>query len=476
MTNIALATAPLIGGRRAALSARPALDVIDPTTGSLITQIERATIEDAEAAAQAAVAAFEHGPWPTLSFARRAEAIERLTHALAARSDQIADAYVRDQGGLISFAPYQFAVVKDILDDVVRLGREFDDEEWRGDVLVRRVPMGPVLASVPWNAPIILAIVKLAPALLAGCPVIVKSDPLAPLAALVLAEALEEAEFPEGVVSLLIGGGDIGRHLVAHAGIANVSFTGSTSVGREVGKSAMDHFARTTLELGGKGAAIVLDDMDPADAAQLIWGSCLIQSGQVCTTSSRILVPADRYAEWVDALGELFDGFTVGDPADAATQIGPLISEGQLESVDRYVRTARAEGARIVTGGAPLDRPGYFYPPTLVADATSDMEIVTEEVFGPVIVVLPYADEDDAVRITNDTHYGLANAVFTNTPSRALALGRRLRSGTVSINAFGSAMTQPFGGFGASGQGREGGPEGIEEFLEVQQIIGAKKP
>jgi len=341
-----------------------------------------------------------------------------------------------------------------------------------GEVLIRSLPVGPVLASVPWNAPLVLGVVKLAPALLAGCPVVMKTAPETPLAALLLADAIDAAGFPDGVVSVLIGGGDVGRHLVAHPDITHVSFTGSTAVGKQVMASAAQNLTRVTLELGGKSASIILEDMDPAEGVGLVFGASLAQSGQVCTTSSRLLVPASRYDEWATALTQAFNDMVIGDPADPATQIGPLITAKQRETSEHYIRTAREEGATILAGGGRpehLER-GFYVQPTLIADVTTDMTVVKEEVFGPVITLQSYQDLDEAIALANATDYGLANAVFTHDQELGPAIARRLRSGIVSINNFGACLTEPFGGVGKSGIGREGGIEGFEEFLEIQQI------
>jgi acyl-CoA reductase-like NAD-dependent aldehyde dehydrogenase len=314
--------------------------------------------------------------------------------------------------------------------------------------------------------------VKITPALLAGCPVIVKVSPESPLVSFPLAQAFEAAGLPEGVVSFLPGGRELGQHLVAHPGVRHVSFTGSTASGQAVMRSAADNMTRLTLELGGKSAAIVLDDMDPADFMPQVLPSCLGQSGQVCTTQSRILVPRRRHAEFRDALADFFSSLPVGDPSDPSTMIGPLVSRAQLERTEGYVQIARDGGGTIIVGGkrpAGLDR-GYFYEPTLVDGVTNDMRIAREEVFGPVISLLTYDSDDEAVRIANDTEFGLGNGVHTGDVERGIAVARRLQSGTVSINDSGCVMTEPWGGAKKSGLGREGGLEGIEAYLEYKQI------
>lgn len=467
----------LIGGEWVSDRDRTLIPVINPTTEETITQVALATIEDAERATTAAVTAFASGPWATMRYADRAGYLDRIADGLAARADELADIYVADQGGLRAFAGHVNDQAVAIIRYYADLGRSLPDgpQERRlpdRTLYINKLPVGPVLASVPWNAPIILAAVKFAPALLAGCPVIIKSDPTAPLAPRVLAEVLHDAQLPVGVVSLLIGGGDIGRYLVAHPSIRHVSFTGSTKVGRDVAMSASANFTRVTLELGGKGASIMLDDVDPLAAVPFLYPSSLTQSGQVCTTSSRILVPDSRYEEWKDVLIEAFNALPVGDPDAPETLIGPLINDRQRATVEAYIEGARQAGATILAGGGrPEGFPtGYFVQPTLVGDVTPDMTIVREEVFGPVITLQSYATEAEAIALTNSTEFGLANAIITNDVAHALELAPRLISGTVSINNFGSCLTEPFGGIGASGIGREGGVEGFEAFLEVQQI------
>ncbi|MET0714735.1 MAG: aldehyde dehydrogenase family protein [Mycetocola sp.] len=467
----------LIGGQWVSDDGRTQIPVTNPTTEETITSVSLATIEDAERATTAAVTAFASGPWTTMSYADRAAYLDRVADGFIARSEELADIYVADQGGLRAFASFVNDQAVAIIRYYADLGRRLPQgpqERTLPDrtVLINKLPVGPVLASVPWNAPTILAAVKFAPALLAGCPVIIKSDPQAPLAPRILGEILHAAQFPDGVVSLIVGGGDVGRYLVAHPAIRHVSFTGSTQVGRDVATSASANFTRLTLELGGKGASIILDDIDPSEAIGLLYPGSLTYSGQVCTTSSRLLVPRSRYEEWRDALVTAFESFPVGDPNAPETLVGPLISEAQRSRVETYIEGARQEGATILAGGG---RPagiatGYFVEPTLVGDVTPDMTIAREEVFGPVITLQSYGTEAEALAIANSTEFGLANVIITNDVPHAVELSARLVSGTVSINNFGSCLTEPFGGMGHSGIGREGGVEGFEAFLEYQQI------
>ena len=466
-----------INGRWVEDADRESVPVLDPSTEETIAHIQRATLADAKSAVEGANAAFKDGAWSGLTFAERAGYLSRMADLIDSRLDEFADIYINDQGGLASFAGFIGQRASNIVRYYAELGASYPEgpqtrEIPGGRVLINQLPVGPVFASVPWNAPLILGVVKIAPALLAGCPVVVKMAPEAPLAAYVMAEIFAELGLPPGVISLIIGGREVGDYLTRHPDIAHVSFTGSTQVGREVAKAATEHFARLTLELGGKGASIFLDDINPEDAAAFIYPSSMSQSGQVCTTSSRLLVPESRYKEWKESLVSTFNGYKVGDPRDSDTLVGPLISAKQRATVEEYIASAREEGATILTGGgrpANLER-GFYIEPTLVADVTRDMRVVREEVFGPVITLQSYSTEDEAVAMANDTSYGLANVIITNDMDRAVELAPRLRSGTVSINNFGACLTQPFGGFGDSGVGREGGPEGLEAYFETQQI------
>lgn len=467
----------LLGGEWVASSGNDWIEVENPATEEILGAIPQATADDADRAVAAATRAFEEGPWRRMTPAERAEVLARVADGIRARSGEFADLYTRDQGGLAAFAPYVGHIAATIASNFVGHGRTLslvpeDRNTPAGRALIFREPVGPVAAIVPWNAPLILTMVKVAPALIAGCPVVVKVSPESPLVSFPLAEVFEAAGFPAGVVNFLPGGRELGQRIVAHPGIRHVSFTGSTASGQTVMRSAADNLTRLTLELGGKSAAIVLDDMEPEDFLPQVLPACLGQSGQVCTTQSRILVPKSNHARFRDSLADFFRSLPVGDPSDPSTMIGPLVSRAQLERAERYVQVAKDDGGVLVTGGrrpAHLDR-GYFYEPTLVDGVTNDMRIAREEVFGPVISLLTYESDDEAVRIANDTEFGLGNGVHTKDVERGIALAKRLQSGTVSINDSGCVMTEPWGGMKKSGLGREGGVEGIEAYLEHRQI------
>ncbi|ABH00824.1 aldehyde dehydrogenase (plasmid) [Rhodococcus jostii RHA1] len=454
---------------------QPTVEVRNPATGEVVTRIAVATLENADAAVAAATQLHEDRTWADLSFGERADRLDAIADAIERRTEELTRIYAEDQGGLVSLAPFVIGQSVGVFRGTAKLARGMDNSPSRrsgsgSDVLIHRVPVGPVLASVPWNGPLILAAVKVATALAAGCPVIVKVDVQTPLASFLLAEAIDEVGLPPGLISVLPAEVDVAKHLVSHPGVKHVSFTGSTAVGKDVMRAAAENMTRLTLELGGKSAAIVLDDFDPASAPMLVPG-CLAQTGQVCTTFSRLLVPAERFEEWKAALVHVFSSLKIGDPTDPATVVGPLVSAQQLEKTEYYVSLAREEGT-IIAGGQRPDGfdGGYWYEPTLVTDVEPDSRIAREEVFGPVTVLLPFQDLDDAIRIANDSEYGLAAGIFTNDVDQAVKIAPHLTAGAVSINNFGANFLEPFGGFGASGIGREGGIEGIESFLETMQI------
>ena len=347
------------------------------------------------------------------------------------------------------------------------------------EIIVSRQPTGVVAAIVPWNMPQFLIVGKLAPALLAGCPIIIKPAPETPLDALLLGELLDEAGLPPGVVSILPGGGDVGEALVHHPGVDKVAFTGSTAVGRRIAATCGEQLKRVSLELGGKSAAVVLDDADPATVAQGVKVAGLMNSGQACVAQTRVLVPTSRYGEFVDAMAAMVDELVVGDPSDAATEVGPLVARRQQERVRGYIEDGRREGARLVVGGSDLpagvDR-GWYIRPTLFADVDNHMRIAREEIFGPVLSVIAYGGgDDDAVKIADDSEYGLSGSVWTADVDRGLAVATRVRAGSFGVNQpYSMDPMAPFGGMKASGIGRELGREGLEGYSELQAVSVAR--
>jgi len=340
-------------------------------------------------------------------------------------------------------------------------------------VVVRREPAGVVGVITPWNVPHFVTLAKLVPALLAGCTVVLKPAPEAPASGLVLGEILDQAGLPEGVVSVLPAGREVGEHLVTHPGVDKIAFTGSTAAGRRIAALCGNDLRRVTLELGGKSAAIVLDDADPGEVAQGLQMASLMNSGQACIAQSRILAPRSRYAEVVDAIAAMIDGLTVGDPLDMANYIGPMVARRQQERVGSYIELGEREGARRVVGGPGMPDgldTGWYVRPTLFADVDNGMRIAREEIFGPVLCVIPYDGEDEAVRIANDSDYGLAGTVWTADVEHGVDVARRVRTGTVGINQYLLDFNSPFGGFKSSGIGREFGPEGIDAYVELKSV------
>ncbi|MEU1984451.1 aldehyde dehydrogenase family protein [Nocardia sp. NPDC019395] len=459
--------------------ARAWIDVESPVTEEVIGRVPAATTADVDRAVAAAVELHRQGHWRNRGIVERAKALAAIADGIERRAADFEALYTLDQGGLAAFAHFTAATAAAVFRDSEPLAQQLDLGPTRrdtttGSVYVSREPVGPVAAIVPWNAPLVLAAAKIAPALLAGCPVVIKISPETPLVSFVLAEVFAEADLPVGLISFLPGDRDLGRYLTSRPGIGHISFTGSTAAGRQVMATAAERMTRVTLELGGKSAALVLDDAEPEEFAPLLAAGCTVQTGQVCTTQSRLLVPASKGKEWIDALTRAFATLVVGDPADKNTAIGPLVSRAQLDRVESFVETARQEGATVLTGGkkptgSQFER-GHWYSPTLITGTSPTMQINREEVFGPVITVETYEDLEAGIEAVNDTEFGLSNGIFTSDVDRALAIAPRLESGVVAINSAGPNITAPFGGLKMSGMGREGGIEGVEEFLETKQV------
>ncbi len=469
-----------IGGTWVEPDATETIDVVEAHSEQVIGRVPDAGPTDVGAAVDAARDAFDHSDWPRLPVTDRIEVVRRIIDEFGRRSEEMAQTISSENGAPIKFSRLgQVGAPLDIMASTIDVAADTAWEERRTgrylDFLLRREPVGVVAAVVAWNVPQVLIAVKLAPALLAGCTVVIKAAPEASLDAVLLAEILEAAELPPGTVSVLTGGVDTGRALVGHPGVDKVAFTGSTAAGREIGARCGQDLRRCSLELGGKSAAIVLDDADVASAVQALRFTSFVNNGQACAAQTRILVSREIYGEVVDAIGELANGLTVGDPHDPATKLGPLVSRRQRDRVRGYIDTGIAEGARLISGGpdAPPGLPvGWFVQPTVFADVGNGMRIAQEEIFGPVLSIIPFDRDADAVRLANESRYGLAGSVFTTDPERGLAVARSVRTGTFGLNGYAPDPLAPFGGFKESGIGREWGEHGLEEYVEVKAING----
>jgi len=366
-----------------------------------------------------------------------------------------------------------------MLNNFLELGRNWVWEESRtgmlgSPVIVRSEPVGVVAAIVPWNVPQFVTMSKLAPALVSGCTMVLKPAPETPLDAYLMAELLHEAGVPAGVVNIVAAGREVGEHLVRHPGVDKVAFTGSTAAGRTIASICGEQLKRYSLELGGKSAAIILDDADLGSTMEGLKFASLMNNGQACVAQTRILASRSKYDEVVEALVTTVGAMSVGDPNDPATEIGPLVAQRQQERVEKYIALGQEEGARVALGGngmpTGLDK-GWYVQPTVFADVDNSMRIAQEEIFGPVLAVIPYDDVDDAVRIANDSAYGLAGSVWTEDGDAGMDIARRVRTGTFGVNQYTMDFVAPFGGYKASGVGREFGKEGLEHYLELKSIV-----
>jgi acyl-CoA reductase-like NAD-dependent aldehyde dehydrogenase len=449
------------------------IPVINPATEEVITEVPRGSIDDVDKAVSAARHAF--ASWSATTPAERAKYLTAFRDALAARGDEIAALISADLGAPRAKS-FGFHVEHGLskISAYIETARHYPWEETDGPAMIVRAPVGVVAAIAPWNAPLITPIDKITPALLAGCPVIFKPSEAAPLAAWAIAEALHEASLPTGVFNLVSGSGKtVGEALVRHPEVDMISFTGSTRAGNRIGSVAVERTARFLLELGGKSASIVLDDADLGQVLKPSVLTCFANSGQICTAPTRLLIHRSRYAEAVEQIKTIAGQVTVGDP-DTDVDLGPVVSGVQRDSVLDYIKKGIAEGARLVAGGPTppegLEKRGYFVRPTVFADVKNSMTIAQEEIFGPVLCVIAYEDEDDAVRIANDSSYGLSGNVWSADPDRARRVARRLRTGQVGINGKRPGPVAPLGGFKHSGIGRTNGRFALDEYVEVQAI------
>jgi aldehyde dehydrogenase (NAD+) len=449
------------------------IEVVNSTTEEVMATIPACTPADADLAVRAARDAFE--PWSQTPREERAGYLEAIAAGLGERSEEIAATIAAELGMPLRLSQLiqvglptgQFAAMPKLIEEVAW-------EEEIGNSRVLREPVGVLGAITPWNYPLNQIAAKVAPALAAGCTVVLKPSEVVPLNAFILAEVVEAAGLPAGVFNLVTGtGAEVGEAIAGHPGVDMVSFTGSTRAGRRVSELASATVKPVAMELGGKSPNVILDDADLAKAVPDGVAKCFLNSGQTCSALTRMLVPRERLAEAEEIAAQAAESFTPGDPFEEATRLGPLVSDVQRERVRGYIEKGEGEGAKLLSGGAAppegLER-GYFVRPTVFSEVTPEMTIAQEEIFGPVLVIQPYEDEDDAVRIANDTVYGLAGGVWSAGQDRAIAVAKRIRTGQIEINGGAFNPLAPFGGYKQSGHGRENGRYAIEELLQVKSL------
>lgn len=465
-----------VGGQFERAESTASIEVINPATEQLIGRIPDSSDGDVEHALAAAHAALRDEEWSKLMPSDRASYLRALADALVPRRDEMAE-LVTSQNG-VALTSSRISVDKAIASYryYAEMAEEYLFEEFRptqsDHAIVRREPVGVAGLIVPWNGPQPLLAWKLAPALAAGCTVVIKPAPETTLDAYLLMEAVLDAGFPPGVINLVPGGRGTGSALVRNVATNKVAFTGSTVAGKEIAEICGHQLKPATLELGGKSAAILLDDVEISSFAPMVASVCSPNTGQVCRACTRVLVPKKKYEEAVEMVATAMSTINVGDPMDSTTQFGPLVSARQRDRVEGYIAKGVAEGGKIVTGGSrPSSLPvGYYVEPTVFRDVTNDMTVAQEEIFGPVLVVIPYRDVDEAVSIANDSKYGLGGFVYTADLERGTEIARRIETGSIGVNHNAMALESPFGGCKDSGIGREMGPEAIGNYTQIKSI------
>jgi len=462
-----------IGGHWVEPEADGSIEVTDSRTEEVMGSVPRGGVRDAERAVTAARAAFP--AWSGSAVPERAGVLRAIADGLAARTEQLAETMSREVGTPIATSRrVQVGLAADVFRSMADIVTEFPLEMGLGSSVLIRQPAGVVAAITPWNYPLYQLAAKLAPALAAGCTTILKPAGAAPLAAFALAEIIDALGLPPGTVNLVSGpGSEIGELLAGHPGVDMVSITGSTQAGVRVARAAARTVKRVTLELGGKSPFILLDDADLAAALPVAVRSCFVNNGQTCSALTRLIVPRELMGDVADGLAGLVGGMRVGDPLEPESELGPLVTAGQRQTVRGYIEQGAAEGAELVTGGAAapegLGR-GFYVRPTVFSGVAPGMVVAQEEIFGPVLVVIPAGDEEEAVQIANDSDYGLSAGVWSGDQDRAIAVARRLRTGQVAVNGGRFNVRAPFGGYRMSGVGRELGEHGLAEYFELTSL------
>ncbi|MEV7379573.1 aldehyde dehydrogenase [Streptomyces lydicus] len=454
------------------------IEAINATTEEPLGSVPEASEADVDRAVQAARTAFDESGWATTNPTERAAALNRFADALEKRAELLTRSVSLQNGMPLSLSEqFEGGYAVALLRYYAALATSTENEERRPsplgfDTLVQRSPIGVVAAIVPWNYPVVLAITKIAPALAAGCAIVLKPSPGTVLDSFILAEAAEEAQIPAGVINWVPGGRELGAYLVSHPGVDKVAFTGSTAAGRLIAENCGRLMRPVTLELGGKSAALILDDADLNKVTEGLYFASLANNGQTCMACTRILAPSSRYDEVVDAISAWMSSLKVGDPLDPSTQVGPLASAEHRNRVEGFIDKGRAEGARLVLGGGrpkDIDR-GWFVAPTVFADVDNASTIAQQEIFGPVLSVIKYDGDDEAIKIANDSDYGLGGSVWSNDSERAMSVARRVQTGTIGVNGYVIDLNAPFGGVKASGIGREFGPEAMSSYQQLKSI------
>lgn len=466
-----------IGGQWVAPATDRRFTLINASTEEVIGTVPEGTEADMDAAVAAARKAFATSGWPQLSYAERAAVMERFMAAIAKRGEAIAQAVSAQNGMPVAVSAmlegqFSAGIVQYYAELAKTLGQpDVRPSQMGKETLVERDPIGVVAAIVPWNFPVTLALNKIAPAMAAGCTVVIKPSPGTVLDSYLLAEAAEEAGVPAGVLNWVAADRAAGAHLVSHPGVDKVAFTGSTGAGRIIARTCGELLRPVSLELGGKSAAILLEDFDVATFLAGVPTACMLNSGQTCYSGTRILAPKNRYGEVVDALAGFVNSLTVGDALDPNTHIGPMASSAHRDRVESYIALGKQEAKLAAGGGRPQDtNRGWFVEPTIFADVDNSSRIAQEEIFGPVLAVIPYDGEDDAVRIANDSEFGLGGSVWSADSAHATDVARKVQSGTVGVNGYMPSLGAPFGGIKASGIGREFGPEAISAYQNTKSI------